>query len=70
MLYTLAGEDPEIVPNRAEAKMATLAGPPRDFLVSRQARSMNRLLMLLRSRNAPNMMNAKIIVAPTARQEP
>ena len=56
--YTLAEAEPEMVPKRAEAKMATLAGPPWDFLVSRQARSMNTLLMLLRSRNAPKMINS------------
>ena len=31
--YTLADAEPEMVPNRAEAKMATLAGPPCELRV-------------------------------------
>ena len=68
--YTLAGAEPEMVPNRALAKMATLAGPPFEFFVSRQARSIKTLLMPLTCRNAPNMTKAKIIVEATARGVP
>ena len=53
----MAAALPEMVPNRAEAKMATLAGPPCELRVSRQARSIKMELILERSRNAPNMMN-------------
>ena len=34
--YTLAGAEPEMVPNRAEAKMAAVADPPRERRVSWQ----------------------------------
>ncbi len=35
VVYTLPAEEPEMVPNRALAKMDTLAGPPWDLRVSR-----------------------------------
>ena len=68
--YTLAGAEPEMEPNSAEAKMATLAGPPFDFLVSRQERSMNTLFMLEVSRKAPNMQKAKIMVQAVESEMP
>ena len=43
--------------------MATLAGPPADLRVSRQARSINNELIFELSRKAPNMTKAKIIPA-------
>ena len=39
VLYTLATAEPEMEPNRAEAKMDTLAGPPFERRVATQARS-------------------------------
>ena len=66
----MAGAEPEMEPNRAEAKMDTLAGPPLDFLVNRQDSSMNTLFMVETSRKAPNMQNAKIMVQAVESEMP
>ena len=53
----LAAALPETLPNRADPKMATFAGPPLAFLVSRQASSRNTRDMPLLSSREPNRTN-------------
>ena len=45
------------MPHRAEEITATLAGPPLDQPATRFAKSMKKLAMPVRSKNAPKIMN-------------
>ena len=68
--YTLAAALPDTLPNRAEPKMAALAGPPLARRVIRQASSRNTLAMLVLSRMAPNRMNRKMMLDDAPMEEP
>ena len=65
VVTVLPTEEPLTMPHRAEEMTATLAGPPLAEPTRELARSMNRLEMPVRSRNAPKMMNTAMNLAHT-----
>ena len=57
VVATLACALPEMLPMRAEATTATLAGPPRYFPARASEKSLKKSLVLDADRKAPNRMN-------------
>ena len=65
VVTVLPTEEPDTMPHRAEEMTATLAGPPEEEPAAQLARSMKKLEMPVRSRNAPKTMNTAINFAHT-----
>ena len=65
VVTVLPTEEPDTMPQRAEEMTATLAGPPEVLPARELARSMKKLEMPVRSRNAPKMMNTAMNLAQT-----
>ena len=65
VVTVLPTEEPDTMPHRAEEITATLAGPPEVEPATEFARSMKKLEIPVRSRNAPKMMNTTIYWAHT-----
>ena len=61
VVTVLPTEEPDTMPHSADEMTATLAGPPAMAL----ARSMKKLEMPVRSRNAPKMINTAMNFAHT-----
>ena len=57
VVTVLPTEEPDTIPHRAEEITATLAGPPADAPATVLARSMKKLAIPVRSRNAPKIIN-------------
>ena len=59
-MTVLPTEEPDTMPHRAEDMTATLAGPPAAEPTRELARSMKKLEIPVRSRNAPKIINTAI----------
>src|SRR3546814_8527006 len=66
VVTTLATDEPEIEPNRAEVITAILAGPPRQRPATAVPRFMKKPPAPERSRKAPKIMKGKTKVAKVA----
>ena len=68
MVTVLAMDDPEIVPIKADEKIATLAGPPENFPAINIDRSMKSFPKPTRVAKTPKSINKKTYCAitPTA----
>ena len=65
VVTVLPTEEPDTIPHSAEEMTATLAGPPLAQPAMELARSMKKLEIPVRSRNAPKMINTAMNLAHT-----
>ena len=65
VVTVLPTEEPETMPQRAEEITATLAGPPEELPATEFARSIKKLEIPVRSRNAPKMIKTAMNFAQT-----
>lgn len=65
VVTVLPTEEPDTMPHSADEMTATLAGPPEVQPAMALARSMKKLEMPVRSKNAPKMMNTAMNFAHT-----
>ena len=65
VVTVLPTDEPETMPQSAEERTATLAGPPDEEPAMQLARLMKKFEMPVRSRNAPKMIKTTMYLAQT-----
>ena len=65
VVTVLPTEEPDTMPHRAEEITETLAGPPAKRPAMQFARSIKKLEMPVRSKNAPKIINTTIYLEQT-----